>query len=323
MSFDNVAGLGLSVAGRNGAYVAGGATGGPGAVAPSLAITEVASWGSSASYAADWWEVTNTGTHDADLTGFKMDDSSNLLSAAVALNGVTSVAPGQSVIFLEGDATKAAAFKTFWGIPNVAVGYYSGSGVGLSTDGDAVNLFDQNGKRLTGVTFGAATTNVSFDTVNGVTLSVKGIRGAYTTGGATGSPGTIKTIESPPADGGVVGTVPAQLSVLLGGPATFAPFIAGVERDYAASTTATVISTAGDATLSVADNSAVATGHLLNGTFALPSALQGLGTLKTYTGPVTNDVVTATFTQHIGINDALRTGGYTKTLTFTLSTTTP
>jgi len=29
------------------------------------------------------------------------------------------------------------------------------------------------------------------------------------------------------------------------------------------------------------------------------------------------------FSQHIGANDALRTGSYSKTLTFTLSTTTP
>ena len=45
-------------------------------------------------------------------------------------------------------------------------------------------------------------------------------------------------------------------------------------KDYTASTTATVISTAGDATLSVADPSATATGHLVNGAFSLPQALQ-------------------------------------------------
>ena len=45
-------------------------------------------------------------------------------------------------------------------------------------------------------------------------------------------------------------------------------------------------------------------------------------TLKTC-GPVSNDPVTITFQQSIGANDALRTGTYSKTLTFTLSTTTP
>ena len=48
----------------------------------------------------------------------------------------------------------------------------------------------------------------------------------------------------------------------------------GVAQDYDASTTANVISTAGDAPLSVADPSTTATGHLVNGTFALPQPLQ-------------------------------------------------
>jgi hypothetical protein len=43
----------------------------------------------------------------------------------------------------------------------------------------------------------------------------------------------------------------------------------------------------------------------------------------TYSGPTSNDNVAMTFQQHIGSTDALRTGTYTKTLTFTLSTTNP
>ena len=46
-------------------------------------------------------------------------------------------------------------------------------------------------------------------------------------------------------------------------------------------------------------------------------------TLKTYTAPVSNDAVTLAFRQHVDANDALRTGTYSKTLTFTLSTTNP
>jgi hypothetical protein len=42
-----------------------------------------------------------------------------------------------------------------------------------------------------------------------------------------------------------------------------------------------------------------------------------------WTGPVSNDLVTVGFKQHIGANDALRTGTYSATVTFTLSTTTP
>ena len=95
-----------------------------------------------------------------------------------------------------------------------------------------------------------------------------------------------------------------------------------------------MISTAGDAALSVADPAG--TGKLVNGAFTLPQALQvrantaafqPLGanplTLLTYSGPVSNDVVTLAFKQVIGANDALRTGTYAKTLTFTLSTTSP
>jgi hypothetical protein len=38
---------------------------------------------------------------------------------------------------------------------------------------------------------------------------------------------------------------------------------------------------------------------------------------------VSNDTVTINLAQSIGATDALRTGKYSKTLTFTLSTTTP
>src|SRR4051794_1468175 len=70
--------------------------------------------------------------------------------------------------------------------------------------------------------------------------------------------------------GNVGGNVPATLSLTLGAPAAFNPFTPGVARDYTATTTATVLSTAGDATLSVADPSASNTGKLVNGAFALP-----------------------------------------------------
>ena len=102
-------------------------------------------------------------------------------------------------------------------------------------------------------------------------------------------------------------------------------------------------STAGDASLSVADPSSFATGHLVNGTFSLPQPLQArarnaanTGTaynnvgsaasplnLLTWNGPVSNDRLALQFSQLINANDPLRTGTYSKTLTFTLSTTSP
>ena len=47
--------------------------------------------------------------------------------------------------------------------------------------------------------------------------------------------------------------VPPTLGLTLGAPATFGAFTPGVAKDYTASTTATVISTAGDAALTVTD----------------------------------------------------------------------
>jgi hypothetical protein len=135
--------------------------------------------------------------------------------------------------------------------------------------------------------------------------------------------GAPEILSATNAGGEVGGSVPATLSLTLGAPASFGAFQPGVAREYAASTTANVISTAGNATLTVADPSTVATGHLVNGTFALPQPLQGLGTVKTYDAPVSNDVVTVELKQAIGAGDALRTGSYSKTLTFTLSTTEP
>jgi hypothetical protein len=104
----------------------------------------------------------------------------------------------------------------------------------------------------------------------------------------------------------------------MGPAATFPPFTPGVSNDYTATTTANVISTAGDAALSVSDP-----GHLTNGAFSLPSPLAVDWAPKTWSGPVSNGPVAITFTQHIGAGDALRTGAYSTTLTWTLSTTTP
>ena len=75
--------------------------------------------------------------------------------------------------------------------------------------------------------------------------------------------------------GTVGGDVPATLALTLGGPATFGAFTPGVARDYTAGTTANVISSAGDAALSISDLSAVNTGHLVNGAFFLRAAVAG------------------------------------------------
>ena len=131
------------------------------------------------------------------------------------------------------------------------------------------------------------------------------------------------------------GNVAPTLSVGLGGTPSLGTFIPNVARDYTANMTATITSTAGAATLTVADASATQTGKLVNGAHALAQPLQvRAGTaafaplsvpaaLLALTEPVAGEPVPVEFKQSIGERDALRTGRYSKTLTFTLSTTTP
>jgi hypothetical protein len=171
-------------------------------------------------------------------------------------------------------------------------------------------------------------TQVTLD-VAGSSLSIPVVGGTDALVTATGGDVEEETVS---------GTVPATLSLTLGGPASFGAFTPGVTRDYLTSIAANVVSTAGDARLTVADPSGTHTGKLVNGSFALPQALQARanqGTfapvagsasptpLLTYTQPVSNDAVTIGLKQSIAANDALRTGVYSKTLTFTLSTTQP
>ena len=64
-------------------------------------------------------------------------------------------------------------------------------------------------------------------------------------------------------------------------------------------------------------------GQLANGAFTLPQPLQVAITPNTGPARSRTTPVAITFTQAIGANDALRTGVYSRTLTFTLSTTRP
>jgi hypothetical protein len=59
------------------------------------------------------------------------------------------------------------------------------------------------------------------------------------------------------------------------------------------------------------------------GAYAAVGGSAGATTLLTYGAPVSNDGVTLNFKQPIASTDPLRTGTYSKALTFTLSTTTP
>ena len=154
--------------------------------------------------------------------------------------------------------------------------------------------------------------------------------------------GTIDVVgTSVPAAAG--GSVPAILSLGIGGGASLGSFALGVPADYTASVGATVTSTAGNAALSAADPSATATGRLVNGAYALAQPLLLRATdaanpstsfvplpgadaptgLLSWPGPVSSDPVAVEFKQSIGATDPLRTGTYSKTVVLTLTTTDP
>jgi hypothetical protein len=145
--------------------------------------------------------------------------------------------------------------------------------------------------------------------------------------------------------GTIGGDVPSLLQLTIpnnGG--SFGTFVPGVARDYTTALAANVTTTTGDAALTVSDPSTTASGRLVNGAFSLASPVNvravGLGDsplpayaalptdnssllLRSWSAPVTNAPLTLGFRQSVGAAEALRAGTYSKTLTFTLSTTTP
>ncbi|MBD2525077.1 SdiA-regulated domain-containing protein [Nostoc sp. FACHB-133] len=173
----------------------------------SIFITEVAPWSSGNSpVGADWFELTNKGLSAVDITGWKIDDNSNSFASSVALSGITTIGAGESVIFLEG-ATVNPTFLSNWFGANppagLKIGNYSGSGVGLGTGGDAVNIYNSTGALQANVVFGASPTAAPFATFDNAalsnnatiaTLSAVGVNGAFVAVNSNveiGSPGTI------------------------------------------------------------------------------------------------------------------------------------
>lgn len=141
----------------------------------------------------------------------------------------------------------------------------------------------------------------------------------------------------------VSAVVPSTLGLTVSSAApSLGTLIPGVAQDYTASTTLGVTTTGGSSRLTVHDPSSVSTGSLVNGSFTLASPLQakadggaGPGSfgpvgstaspllLATYPAPISNDPVAVTFKQPISATEPLRTGTYSKTVLFTLSTLTP
>jgi hypothetical protein len=149
----------------------------------------------------------------------------------VALNGVTSINAGESVAFLETTtldsgtvATLISSFRTFWGgsAASAQIGYYAGSGISFSSNGDGIVMFSGTTETTPRVSFGVATGGSSFyygydaagdpttsPNANAVVSTVGTLNGQITFASATVSP---QNIGSP---GTAVAAVPEPSSVAL------------------------------------------------------------------------------------------------------------
>lgn len=164
---------------------------------------------------SDWFELTNTGPAAVNPTGWYYDDNSNDPTSNDPLIGITSIAPGESVIYLvswedswTNEANAAQAFTDVWGAANlvgVQIGTVTGGG-GLGGGGDQVNIYDNN---IVGAGVIASQSHLAADPAsyvyNPVTMSWNdelaqdGVYGAFTSATqasdagvfAIGSPGVI------------------------------------------------------------------------------------------------------------------------------------
>jgi|GEM_PF-2741731 hypothetical protein len=152
----------------------------------------------------------------------------------------------------------------------------------------------------------------------------------------------VNSVDFPiPINGGEVDSV---MSLSLPSATTFGPFTPGIAKWYEANVVATITSNLNDTTLSIYDPATTNVGRLVNGARALAQPLNvklASGTQATalaggpvggsadptpilsYSQPQTNRTATLFFQQQIAANEVLAAGSYGKTLTFTMSTTSP
>ena len=138
-----------------------------------------------------------------------------------------------------------------------------------TTDGSTPTLssptYENQGPRRPGQVL--SLDRLGIDDVKWFAVDLKGNREAIKTQrllvGATDAPGTVG------------GTVPATLSLSLGDSGHLRPVHGGRRIATTSPRPANVISTAGDASLSVSDPSSDHPGHLVNGSFFLPRSCGG------------------------------------------------
>lgn len=168
-----------------------------GAADADIAVTEVNPRASDTSLGKDWLELTNTGSTAINLTGWRIDDDSNSFGSGGVITGITSIAAGESIILIpEGSAASVATFRTQWwgGSPpaGLQVGYLTGSGLGLGSGGDAVNVFNSAGTRVAYVTFGSTAGSAPFKTLD----NTAAIDGAVTLRSEIGTNAAFQSVEA-------------------------------------------------------------------------------------------------------------------------------
>ncbi len=112
-------------------------------VRPDLQITEMFPGNEPGNnLTSDWIEITNTGTAAWEQSAHGAlwyDDDSQDPTAADPITGITTIAPGESVVVVLGDAADVTEFETVWGevadLSGVQIGMADGSGLGQGGDG--------------------------------------------------------------------------------------------------------------------------------------------------------------------------------------------
>jgi hypothetical protein len=169
-----------------------------------LRITEVMSSPSPVSeVSADWWELTNFGTAEADLGGWRFNDSTGGLNDAFVIPAGVMVRPGESVVFVE--QLSADEFKGWWGAgwfsPSNQIVTFSGSQLSFRAAGDSLRVWDDETVNdeavLLRVDFGQAIAGASFgydpESETFGQISREGENGAFraASGGDIGSPSRV------------------------------------------------------------------------------------------------------------------------------------
>lgn len=114
------------------------------AASAQVAITE---FNSNSDATDDWFELTNGGMSAVDITGWGFDDFPEDVERIAPISGVTSIAPGESVVIIQFDdesdvplLDQVQGFRDAWGgLAGVQVGSHAGSGLGRD---DGVSIFD-------------------------------------------------------------------------------------------------------------------------------------------------------------------------------------